>query len=51
MIVDSTFLETAAEEFARAVGTGDLERAERLATIAVGVEAARKALEELERTG
>jgi hypothetical protein len=42
-----SFVETVAEEFADAVSTGFLERAERLATIAFGVEEARKALEEL----
>jgi hypothetical protein len=47
---DRTFVETVTEEFARAVGTEDFERAERLATVAFGVEAARKALEELERS-
>jgi hypothetical protein len=43
-----SFIERVAEEFADAVSTGVLERAERLATIAFGVEEARKALEELQ---
>lgn len=51
MTGDPNFIEKAAEEFARAVSAGDVERAERLATSAFSVEAARKALEELERTG
>ena len=50
MTPDPAFIETASEEFARAVSTEDFERAERLATIAFSVEAARKALDELERT-
>jgi hypothetical protein len=47
---DPTFIETVPEEFARAVSVEDFDRAEGLATIAFGVEAARKALEELERS-
>jgi hypothetical protein len=47
---DPIFVETVSEEFARAVITEEFERAERLATIAFGLEAARKALEELERS-
>jgi hypothetical protein len=45
---DRIFVETVSEEFARAVSVEDFKRAERLATVAFGVEEARKALEQLE---
>jgi hypothetical protein len=48
MTGDRTFVETVSEEFARAVSFEDFERAERLATVAFGVEEAREALEQLE---
>ena len=51
MTGDPNFSEKAADDIARPVRAGHVERAERLATSAFSVEAARKALEELERTG
>ena len=48
MTGNPVFLDAVTDEFARAVCRQDFERAERLATVAFGVQEAREALKQLE---